>query len=1530
MPDINDEYPTVTQALNSPVALANKPFPYDGIADARRFEELVYSIFKQAISEKSFRDFDEISLMSGVRDYGRDCALKKNGKNYGLIQCKKYTKSLNKSDFGEEIVKFVLYTLLDKTLMFDEEDFEYFICATSNFTHECGEFIDGFRQRIFTEPQLHNWIEKNLKSPTLRPLQITDYESELHRKLSLIKLTKITSQDLDQLLIKKSFQHLIPLFFEVRTITVGQEVVGGNSKARLKQTSELREYLHRGSVSLNFEKDQFEGIPASHISRQETTMLLDWITSHPSKDEEGKDKNICLLSGNAGMGKTVILKDLYQALVEADIAVLALKSDKLYANNIRELQDKLGVGIPVYDLIEQCKQIFKRTVIVIDQIDALSQSMSTDRNYINVYKAIIDRYTHDSDVKIVISVRTFDLHFDPSLRVYRKMKNVIVKRLDEETVLMQLKKIGIEKRALSGKLLDLLRTPNHLNVFSLIHRPGNSSLSATSIQGLYMELWRQNVLAVPYQSLLKPKGLKALLYNVAHQMFKEQRIALSEHIFEDSHQELLYLVSSRLLTRDNAQIQFFHQTFYDFVFAKRFVEESNNLKDYIFSQEQSIHIRSAVKMILTYLREYAPNEYVKGVREIMEDQNVLFHIKHLTLSVIAYTDDPLLEEISLATELIGKSLAYNTVFFEHVASPKWFAPALAQHFFDDLLAEAAPLPYAFIDHNPDGEQAKIDLIYNRNTRLDFLKRQVLDNYEPAWDFLLRTKWKTVIKNVLYDVTNWHNPKAFQVLEQCKDFEEPDDFIYHRILKHVAVDFPEYAWDRISNDLLSDSYKAKSTNRDFHEEHVLKDLAASIPEKMIETLSNIIERKIDPVAYGDRIILDDYHFNNVDLQDEDSLEGPQYIYRLLAVCLRRAAAKRSPQFLAYVSAHTTSKLEPILRLLIFAIKTNESLYAQEIFNLFTHLHDNRHLKGEDDFNSEFREIFKTGFEFLSDTQRGQIIDKLKVLKVKDEAYVFPKVNDRGPVRVSYVGKAKWAYYRCLPAAVIDADQTLKVQFGELSRRFPDFDDKIRSGRTIAGMVRPPLPHQAYERMSEDQWIRSFHKYISDRDWPRREDFLKGGLHEHALGFKEAVTKDPGPSKIRLIDYVLEHNEIPNTYAIYGIWGLTDSNIEPLPEIQVINHLFKRLLSTGDYDRELTVCISTARFLLRNECNDEQVITFLIDLTKQPAYVPSVIRPENDEEKADRLLSRAINDVPSSAAYGLVYVTDPAFEDLIFAELSNLLSKGNREMKAGIYYRYAHLMKLNGERAFELFVNTLSAEADNDILSSAIWSLQYLGNYDFFRLNPIYQKLINSRDLKADNLRNVFSILFFSYLLDKQGADRLLWDMLDQHIAIRRWAITQAAEHYYFNDSAPSKSHGLLLHLANLPEDGEADNSEWRFIKFDHIPVSEIADVLESYISSSRFAISDNLVSYLTDQCSNSPFICIDLFNLTIKQYTKCERKNNLHREIETTKFVIGAFNALKGNDESSKKMRMTLLEAFDTILKDVRLRNQTDKVLEELL
>ena len=121
----------------------------------------------------------------------------------------------------------------------------------------------------------------------------------------------------------------------------------------------------------------------THIERSETDVIYNWINN----DLTDNQKNVFILEGEKGYGKTVILKDLLSKLKQSNTNVLGIKADKYYASDRIELEKKIfqKENISIEKIVQLYKNENKTLVIVIDQLDALSQTLSTNREFIQTY-----------------------------------------------------------------------------------------------------------------------------------------------------------------------------------------------------------------------------------------------------------------------------------------------------------------------------------------------------------------------------------------------------------------------------------------------------------------------------------------------------------------------------------------------------------------------------------------------------------------------------------------------------------------------------------------------------------------------------------------------------------------------------------------------------------------------------------------------------------------------------------------------------------------------------------------------------------------------------------------------------------------------------------------------------------------------------------------------------------------------------------------------------------------------------------------
>ncbi|TDS13115.1 ATP-binding protein [Sphingobacterium paludis] len=1516
------EKPTIEKGtLPRPLALANKSFPYNDIADSRRFEELLYSIYKTKIENNTFDGFDEISLMTGVRDQGRDCVLIRDGKSYGLIQCKKYDKNYSKNDLGVEITRFVLFSILEKTLVHDRSDFTYYISVSKGFTADCSEFIDDFNKLAPEDSSLSDWIAKGLSMPMLKSLALSIDHDDVKSILSEIKVKKIVPQDLDRYLSTPALNHLIPLFFEVRTVTDNVKLDNLIQKLGYDLSKEeVSKKLKSGSVSLNSEKKIFDDIKDSHLPRKETDDLYNWIISE--KESETKEiQNVCLLVGQAGYGKTVILKDLYDKCNLNGIPVLGLKADKLYTYTLDGLQKSLGFPIPVNEFIETCKKYHKKTVILIDQIDALSQSMASDRKYLNVFRSFIDQFTKDNSVRIIISIRPYELYYDPSLRIYKNMPTFELKPLSESEVLSVISKIKIKKEDISPKLFELLKIPNHLNIFIRVVAEGGLNLQATSVQSLYLELWNNKVVNLPSSVPVQRTNLKTVLYKIADQMFSTQRITVSSLKFEDDNSEIKYLVSERLLKSENKQLQFFHQSFYDFVFAKQFVENTQDIVEYIKKSEQSIHIRPALKMIVLYLRDYDETQYEDTIKLIFEDQELLFHIKHVLFSLLISQNDPSKSEIDLVKELIQKSIHLQLMFFELAVSTVWFELAEKEGLLNVLKSEIIE----------DADFTEDLIAYRRKVVFFFLRNHIVTHNAPnAWLFLKSVQNDKIVQDLLYSVEDWSNPISYELFERCKDFEKTDPYGFYHVLDNIAKRNEDYAVEILSK-LLPVHFEKSKSDKDYEEKEVLKTLAKKCPHKLYPIFYNCIEIDLKREVEYEQSIIRDWKYNNVDLNDKDTIFGSEFIYQLLAICLKRTAKSYPEHFVPFFERAKNSKYQVILQLLLFSLNGNEEQHYDKVFIIFQKLFESGLIGQDSDMDFELRTLVEKAFKYFKPNQRDYVILKIKGYVNRYEIRFHEYGEPRKKHFHSIWGLAKYYWLLRLPTEVVSVDKELSRSLQELERRFPDRKEKRRSRSAMAGVIHSPISAKAHQYMSNEQWLKAFRKY---NDNPKRwgEDYLKGGLDELVSSFYKVVQEDPSDYKLKLIEKVLEDGSINIKYAIYGLSAWTEKRSDSKEKtISLFKAILKRELGT-----ETRLCVDIASHLIGDKDNDDELIRFLTDQALDfKNYKRTTFLDDRDEKTTtiNGLITAGINTTFGSAIRVLLHIKDDNYKDVIFNTVKNVLVLAPPEARAVVYWRFAYLLHLDQKRAYELFTEYINLENDIYIIASSLWSLQYMRNNGLDILSQPYEKLINSNLMGKDDSYLLFSILYGSYLHDQIGSRDLLLKHLHSSTNISSRMIGDILKYYYEVPNTKEKNDELLaMIIEQVSEDDEVDMT-LNFINVEHIKIDDIYGFLGRYISSSKFKLSEYFMKYLIHQCGRSVHVAIDVFNLALNKQSQADASKQLyhHRSDEAAiKFVVGAYDCLHGNDSNSKAKRMQLLLSFDQILKDYRLRRSADNVLEKII
>ena len=344
------------------------------------------------------------------------------------------------------------------------------------------------------------------------------------------------------------------------------------------------------------------------IPRQEVDLIQEWIES--KSDTTDGSARLALLYGKAGIGKSIVMHKLLEHLQgREDYLVLGIKSDLVEFANMDDLRGKLYLTRPIEDVIREEASKRKRVVLLVDQIDALSLSLSANRSPLRSLLNLIRRLANIPHVRVVISCRPYDLEYDPQLQNMKIKNRWELKELSEEQVLQTLRSNG-HNESMDDRLISFLGNPLHLYLFLKV-RPEERLTDPLSTNLLYHQLWSKYINNTSICPVSKA-SLLSLLDTLVDTMYQRQELSIHIREFETQYeQELRYLLTNDLLIESrNRQIQFFHQTLFDYVYARRFLEKGKSLLDELKERHQGLFIRAAVKSILMFLREQKPKEYL--------------------------------------------------------------------------------------------------------------------------------------------------------------------------------------------------------------------------------------------------------------------------------------------------------------------------------------------------------------------------------------------------------------------------------------------------------------------------------------------------------------------------------------------------------------------------------------------------------------------------------------------------------------------------------------------------------------------------------------------------------------------------------------------------------------------------------------------------------------------------------------------------------------------------------------------------------
>jgi hypothetical protein len=1277
-----------------------------------------------------------------------------------------------------------------------------------------------------------------------------------------------------------------------------------NLKFETPQNALYKTDIQKASQSLSKIPNYFGDNRDSHIKRDETEDLLNWI----KQDLPEEQKNIAILVGDGGLGKTIVLRDLYDLLILNNIPTLAIKADQNTASDRVELEQKLfqRADVSIENIFNSLTQNSVKTVVIIDQLDALSLSLSSQRNFLTTYNRLIQDLSENPNIRLVLSIRKYDLEYDAALSRYKKGYHKIeIKPLNKEVVKKILTLNEIFNH--SDKLVELLRIPNNLNVFCKIGDKGKVNIDTiSSLKDLYDALWTDVVTTIKNKEGI---DLKPLLYAIAKKMNDYQNIAIINSFKDEYAQELKILQSQTILVGDDKQLSFFHQSFYDYTFSRQFVDNKQILPVFILEKEQSLYVRAVIKMVLEYLREEDLPKFLETTKELLLEEKYRFHIKSLVLTTFGLTTNPTPKEETFVANHILIDQKSLEIFIGAISSDKWFSFIVKKNIIHEYLTK----PTSTITEKEINQNLIFNL-FRKNIGQNSSK--VVDCLMNLPDFLEKDK---LIEDTITSLNNWEDARLLPFFK--KYFYSSDinrrqqNFLFYHLLEKIVLHHKAYALDIFKTSLLSIFENDSSYNVlfEYDELEFLKKLNELYPQDTFTLLFSLMQTTVDahprkskefesPLYEGERFSGNGFRYN---YQREADVE----IFVFLENYIKTIACNDHINFEAFYNTHKNSNSMPVLKLLFTGlthIPTN-SIYFLELIEI---VHAKNGFKGYDNpFSLYLRNMIIANFPHLTSTGKERIIEIILELKSIGDFCVNNKDGKKRVYRGDF-RKKQYMYIKELPQAEINNHPLLKKRCQELQRKFGIIEDKLLFESTIQiSGIHTPLPITAYKKLDVTDWKKSMLKY--GEDYIREHGSSLGGLNEHSRQFGEEVKNDVERYKI-FVEDIITDKSVSIQYRFEGLSGLINGNYEPLEVLR----LFK-IFTSDNLNKDYTLyAIWKIEYFIANKIVDQEIIEFLVNLA---------LNHENPTQPLNDAFSDSINTVRGAAIDRLIQCHyNPLFKDIIFDTVEQASNDPQSAVKVSILRRLAYLNNLDINKAFLIFLKLVDT-TDEQVLEHSIGSAGYFVQKYDKQMIPYLTKLV-----EMDKFHEfVGKLIFYIWFNDCYESKTLFTKFIEKKEG--KLAILYQVERHLINGQSVDARCLSILEKFLVETDEEFAHFYSTLIlrkfKIEHF------DAIYSYLSKYAKSIlcllhQEYFLKYLITCSKQYPERCLDLFekinfdNTPKVQFSRLNGKDPLL-------VILAIYSALNAVEVKDTFLIDKSLDIFDGMLKSDFFRIYANEALDTL-
>ncbi|MFB8242946.1 hypothetical protein ACFC58_41065 [Kitasatospora purpeofusca] len=419
------------------------------------------------------------------------------------------------------------------------------------------------------------------------------------------------------------------------------------------------------------------------IPRTEADHLVTRATSDDTRQ-------LIVLTGTAGGGKSAVLHQAFEALDTLGVPVLAFRLDRLAPfDSTHELGERIGLtGSPVGAL--EAVAAGRSCVLVVDQLDAVSLASGRIPDTFDAVADLIAEATAYPAMRVVLVCRAFDAQADPRIRQLtapERCTRIPLEPLSDSQVDTAITGMGLDATGVTPQQRALLRSPLHLVLLARI-ADQRELLSFRTTKQLFDAFW--DTKRTECLRRLPSVRFHDAMAAVVTAMSTRQRLSVPDSVLDtdDLAASGAVLVSEHLLVRDGRQLAFFHESFFDYVFARDWLRRDERLVDFLLGGEQELFRRGQVRQVLDHLRDLEPERFTEEVEALLTAPGIRYHLKDLTLAVLRGLEEPTAGEWGAVARVLDTRPPFQRQLVDTISSAAWFRCADDEAVIEEWLISA--------------------------------------------------------------------------------------------------------------------------------------------------------------------------------------------------------------------------------------------------------------------------------------------------------------------------------------------------------------------------------------------------------------------------------------------------------------------------------------------------------------------------------------------------------------------------------------------------------------------------------------------------------------------------------------------------------------------------------------------------------------------------------------------------------------------------------------------------------------------------